>query len=177
MMQPERWWYLSDLAKHLGVAASSLQRELSTLTRAGILRRRREGNRVYYQADPSCPFQPELQGLMAKTAGLVDVVRQALTRFSTGIELAFVYGSIARSHERSSSDVDLLVVGGVSLRELTPALHAVEDKLNRPVNASVYTNSEFAQKIRAGHHFLNAVLDKEKIFIIGSENELARVIG
>jgi DNA-binding transcriptional ArsR family regulator len=75
MMQPERWWYLSDLAKHLGITPSSLQRDLSSLTRAGILRPREEGNRVYFQADPGCPFQAELRGLIAKTAGLVDILR------------------------------------------------------------------------------------------------------
>jgi predicted nucleotidyltransferase len=177
MMQPDRWWYLTDLAKHLGTTPSSLQRELSTLTRAGILRRRKEGNRVYFQADPDCPFQAELRGLITKTAGLVDILRQALMRFSSGVDLAFVYGSVARSDERSSSDVDLLVVGEVSLRELTPALRAAEGRLNRPVNASVYNRREFSKKVRAGNHFLGAVLGGERLFVVGGESELAEIAG
>ena len=70
MMQPDRWWYLSDLAKHLGLRPSSLQRELRSLSEAGILRRRTEGNRVYFQAAKECPFYPELQGIIFKTVGL-----------------------------------------------------------------------------------------------------------
>ena len=71
LLHPDRWWYLSDLAKHLGVRPSSLQREIATLTSTEILRQRRDGNRVYFQANADCPFLPELQGLLVKTAGPV----------------------------------------------------------------------------------------------------------
>ena len=111
LMQPQQWWYLSDLARHLGLRPSSLQRELSSLVAAGILRRKRDGNRVYFQPDPECPLFPELRGLMMKTAGLFDVIRHALGPFAGSIRWAFVYGSVARSEERSSSDVDLMVMG------------------------------------------------------------------
>jgi predicted nucleotidyltransferase len=147
------------------------------LTRAGILRRKKEGNRVYFQADPDCPFRAELRGLITKTAGLVDILREALRPFSSTIDLAFVYGSIARAAERSSSDVDLLIVGKVSLRGLTPALHETEKELSRAVNVSVYGRKEFTRKVREGHHFLRAILDEEKLFIVGNENELAEATG
>src|SRR5438034_7134479 len=126
LMHPSRWWYQSDLAHHLGVRPSSLQRELNALVDAGILRRRREGNRVYFQPDPECPFLGELTGLMTKTAGLLDVLRERLCRFAKAIDWAFVYGSVARSEERSSSDVDLMVVGRVGLADLSPALRRAE---------------------------------------------------
>src|SRR5207245_9892775 len=122
LMRPERWWYLSDLAHQLSVPPSSLQRALAALVGAGILRRRRDGNRVYFQPDPDCPFLPELRGLMTKTAGLLDVLREALAPFASSIRWAFVYGSIARSAERSSSDVDLMVIGQVGLAEIAPAI-------------------------------------------------------
>jgi hypothetical protein len=70
VLRPERSWYLSDLARHLRRRPSSLQEPLAALVAAGVLSRRKEGNRVYFQANPDCPFLPELQGLMAKTVGL-----------------------------------------------------------------------------------------------------------
>ena len=103
LLRPDRWWYLSDLARHLRVPPSSLQRELAALTAAGILRRRRDGNRVYFQPNPECPLFAELQGMLLKTAGLVDVLREALRPLSASIDWAFVYGSIANSQERASS--------------------------------------------------------------------------
>jgi len=131
VLHPERWWYLSDLAKHLGVRPSSLQRELAALVEAGILNRRQDGNRVYFQANPDCPFLPDLQGLLVKTVGVVDILREALSRFATRIDWAFVYGSIARAEELASSDVDLMLIGQVGLAELTPALRRAEAQLGR----------------------------------------------
>lgn len=174
VLQPQRWWYLSDLAKHLGRRPSSLQGPLASLVSAGVLLRRKDGNRVYFQADPSCPFLSELQGIIAKTVGLVDVLREALLPLNSRITVAFVHGSVARSLERASSDVDLIVIGSLGLSKLSPVLEAVEGRLGRPINASVYTPQEFAKKIDAKNHFLRAVLDKEKLFVIGNTDELER---
>jgi DNA-binding transcriptional ArsR family regulator len=175
LLHPERWWYLSDLAKHLGVRPSSLQRELAALVNAGILSRRQDGNRVYFQPNSDCPFLPELQGLLVKTAGVVDTLREVLSRFATRLDWAFIYGSVARAEELASSDVDLMIVGQVGLADLTPALRRAERRLGRAVNPTLYTREEFATKLQAGHHFLQAVLDGEKLFILGDPHELAAV--
>jgi DNA-binding transcriptional ArsR family regulator len=175
VLHPDRWWYLSDLAKHLRVRPSSLQRELAALVDAGILRRRRDGNRVYFQPNPDCPFLPELQGLLVKTAGVVETLREALSRFATRLDWAFVYGSVARAEELAASDVDLMLIGRVGLAELTPALRHAEGRLGRAVNPTVYTREEFATKLHAGHHFLKAVLDGEKLFVLGDPHELAAI--
>jgi predicted nucleotidyltransferase len=174
---PERWWYLSDLAHHLGVPPSSLQRELSSLVGAGILRRKRDGNRVYFQPDPDCPFFPELRGLIIKTAGLLDVLREALARFASSIRWAFVYGSVARSAERPSSDVDLMVIGKVGLAEIAPTIRKAEARLGRPVNPTVYTAEEFAKKLEAGNHFLQSVLREETLLVLGERDKLAAALG
>jgi uncharacterized protein len=169
---PNRSWYLSDLAKHLRVRPSSLQRELAALVEAGILKRRRDGNRVYYHADTDCPFMPELQGLITKTAGLVDVLRGFLAPLAERIHWAFVYGSIARGREDTDSDVDLMVIGKVSPSEVSAAMRPAMERLSREVNSTVYSAAEFARKLEAGYGFHRGVLDKEKLFVIGIEDDL-----
>src|SRR2546423_4796145 len=118
LVQPEKVWYVSELARRMGVPSSSLQRELQELTQAGILKSHRQGRMVYYQANPDSPFFPELRGLLLKTAGLVDVLRDALNPLAAKIALAFVYGSIARGQERSEREIDLMVTGAVSQADL-----------------------------------------------------------
>jgi predicted nucleotidyltransferase len=177
LLQPDRWWYLSDLAKHLSVPPSSLQRELAALVSADILRRRRDGNRVYFQANPDCPFLPELQGLLVKTVGLADVLREALTSLQKRIHWAFIYGSVARAEELATSDVDLMIIGKVGLADLTPALRRAEKHLSRVVNPTLYSREEFATKLRARDHFLTSVLDGGKLFILGDPHELAAATG
>ena len=118
LMHPDRWWFLADLARHIGVSPSSLQREMESLVEVGVLLRREEGKHVYFRPDANCPILPELQGIMTKTVGLVDVLRDMLAPFKKAIKVAFVYGSIARSEELSESDVDLMIVGDAKLADL-----------------------------------------------------------
>lgn len=174
LLNLQREWYLSDLANHLKLTPSSLTRELNSLNQAGILRRRVDGNRVYFQADPDCPILPELRGLLLKTAGLVDVLRDALELQRKKIRTAFVYGSIARGAEHSESDIDLMVIGDTSRFELTQPLRDAEQKLARPINFVVYKPQEFVTKADSDHHFVRAVLDREKLFVIGDERDLER---
>jgi DNA-binding transcriptional ArsR family regulator/predicted nucleotidyltransferase len=177
LLQPERAWYLRDLAKQVGVTPSSLTRELASLVKVGILRRQRDGNRVYYQADSVCPLFPELRGLMIKTAGVVDVLRDVLLPHAKRIECSFVFGSIARSDEHSASDVDLLVIGDIGRADLALPLRAAEKRIGRPVNPTIYKPTEFVQKLKSGHHFLKGVLDKDKLFVVGDDHDLGRIVG
>jgi len=110
---------------------------------------------------------------MLKTVGLVDVLREVLEPFANRIDWAFVYGSIARSEELASSDVDLMIIGRAGLADITPALRQAERHLNRPVNPALYSREEFVAKLTAKHAFLHAVLDGAKLFILGDPHELA----
>ena len=173
LMHPDRWWFLADLARQIGVPPSSLQREMESLVEVGILLRRQEGKQVYFKPDPNCPILYELQGIMTKTLGLADVLREALRPFKKAIKVAFVYGSIARSEELSESDVDLMIVSSVGLADLSPALRKAEERLTREVNPTLFSPEEFSKKLKLGHHFLETVLAGDKLFILGSENDLA----
>ena len=173
LMHPNRWWFLADLARQIGVPPSSLQREMKSLVEVGILLRRQEGKQVYFKPDANCPILFELQGIMTKTVGLVDVLRDALDPFKKSIKGAFVYGSIARSEELSESDVDLMIVGNASLADLSPALQKAEERLAREVNPTLFSPEEFAKKLKQGHHFLKTVLGSDKLFILGSQDDLA----
>lgn len=176
LMEPDRWWYLSDLARRLGVHHATLQRELTRLTKAEILLSKRDGNRAYYRANSDSPIFPELRTLLAKTAGLVDEIRDALLPFAKAIKVAFVYGSIPRGAESSESDVDLMIVGGVGLKALAPSLGRVEQVLRRPVNASIFSEKEFVERLNAKRgSFLRNVLMEEKLFVLGAPDDLERL--
>jgi uncharacterized protein len=177
LMDPTREWYLSDLARHLGVRPSSLQRELASLAEGGILRRRVDGNRTYYRAETNSPIFGDLRELMLKTAGLRERLAEVLAPFQDRIQVAFVYGSVARSDAHAASDIDLMIVGRLGLSELAQALREAEGALLRPVNPSIYTAEEFARKLAEGHHFLAGVMQEKKVFILGDGNDLEVALG
>jgi predicted nucleotidyltransferase len=177
LTQPDKWWYLSELAAFLRTTPSSLQREMRALVHGGILESRREGTRAYFKAATASPLFPELRGLIEKTAGVVPTLRDALRPFETRIASAFVYGSIARGQEHAQSDVDLLVVSDLGLADLAPALRKAEDRLGREVNVTSYSKSEFRKKAAAKEHFLSQVLRGPKQFVRADESDLDQLIG
>jgi len=129
---------------------------------------------VAFQADRTCPIFPDLSRMLEKTAGLADVVRFALAPLASKIEIAFIYGSVASREERSSSDVDLMIVGKANLADLAVVIRPLEEELGRSVNVSVYTTQEFRKRRNERNHFLSSVLKTELLFIVGRPDDLAR---
>lgn len=165
-------YYLRQIVRFTGAGQGAVQRELDLLTRAGLLRRTVQGRQVYFQANRESPIFPELQALFLKTAGVADVLREALAPVAGRILVAFVFGSAARGELRAHSDIDLLVVGDVSFEGVADALAEAQKRLGRDVNPAVYPPDEFRAKIRAGHHFLTTVLKQPRVFVIGGPDEL-----
>jgi predicted nucleotidyltransferase len=173
LMHPDRWWYLSDLAVHVKRTPSSLQREVAQLAKAGILDTRQESNRTYYRPNADCPILPELTGLIAKTVGVADVVRRAISPLAKKIEWAFIFGSLARGQEGAESDIDLLVIGDITLAAMAKQIKAAEKRLSRPINPSVYPRREIEAKLRTGQHFICTVVAGKKLFLLGEPREFA----
>jgi DNA-binding transcriptional ArsR family regulator/predicted nucleotidyltransferase len=178
LVQPEKAWYASELAQRLGVPSSSLQRELHDLGEAGILKTHRQGRMVYYQANRDSPVFADLRGLLLKTAGLVDVLAQALKPVAAQVITAFVYGSMAAGNEESDSDIDLMIVGDkVFPQDLALPLRRARESLGREINPTVYSLEEFERKGATNDPFLRQVLDKPRLMVLGNEYELGKIAG
>ena len=174
---PDERFYLREILRAVGGGSGAVQRELKRLVEAGLVERDARGHQVYFSANREAPIFPELQAIIAKTAGVVDVLRTSLaTLIGQGrIELAFVYGSVASGKLSARSDVDLLVVGDVSLAEITHALRTAEARLRREVNPTVYLPEEFREKVKRETPFLKRVLARPKLFVAGDDRVLGRL--
>jgi len=177
LTRPEKWWYLSELAEFLHTRPSSLQRELSSLERSGILQQRKDGRRTYFKAETRSPIFRELRSIFEKTVGLIPTLKLALRPFENQVICAFVYGSVARGEERAASDVDLMVIGNVGLAQLSPALGKAEKHLGREVNVTNYSVDEFRKKVADGDHFLTTVLKGRLQFVKGEQRDLDAIAG
>ncbi len=166
-------FYLREIARMAGAGLGAVQRDLRALCEATIVRRHTRGRQVYYQANRDCPVFGELKGLIVKTAGAADVIRAALGPLIERIELALIHGSVARGSERTSSDVDVLVVGEVTFAEVVAALQAAQRTLGREVNPAVYPPAEFRAKLGTGNPFLRRVVSGDSIQVIGDPREFA----
>jgi len=162
--------HVREIERRSGLNDSTLRQELRKLIRLDLVQSRRDSNRVYYRAKIESPLYPEIRNLVLKTSGLSDVLKSALA--DSRIRVAFLFGSIARGEEKAGSDVDLMVIGQLGLRDLSRLLSGIEEKIGREVNPHVLREEEFGKRFREKEHFVSNVMETPKIFVIGSQREL-----
>jgi predicted nucleotidyltransferase len=177
MINPKKSWYLTELAHHLKTTPSSLQRELDSLSSAGIIKRVQQRHRVLFQAETEAPFFNDLRNLLVKTCGIVDVIQNSLSEFKPKIQVAFIYGSFAHSQTHIQSDIDLLVIGSLSLEEASPPLRKAESVLGRDVNFMCLSENSLYEKNRSENSFILNILTSKKLFIFGDSNVLQKIVG
>jgi uncharacterized protein len=171
-----RSFYTKKILDAVKIGRGTVQRELKNLTDAGIIVREVQGHQVYYRANERCPIFNELKNIVRKTFGVADVIKQTLSSQAKKIRLAFIYGSVASGSDDRKSDIDIMVVGNISFGEIVDLLSSAEEQLSHEINAVVYPVAEFKQKVKSNHHFVKNVLAEEKIFLVGDDSELNRLV-
>jgi predicted nucleotidyltransferase len=146
-----------ELARRLGRPSQVVGRELQRLEDAGILASETIGRARRYRVNAASPIAADVRGLVLRTIGAEALIGAALAGVA-GIEEAWIFGSHARGTERSSSDIDLLLIGPVDRRTLSERLVEVEQELGRDVNMVAYTRLELADLESAGDPFVVDVL-------------------
>jgi predicted nucleotidyltransferase len=173
---PDESFFLRQIARQTGTSAGTARRELNLLAETGLIARSVLGSQVFYRANRDHPVFPELRALLAKTMGVFELLKKALAPLSRKIDFAFVYGSVARGDDNASSDIDLMVVGAVSLDDILDAVSPLEKQLRRPVNPTIYSLKELKQRYRAGNHFLRSLKNASKVFLIGAEDDFRKAL-
>lgn len=175
LLQPQTQFHVREIARLTNTTAGSLHRELAKLAKAHVLLRETSGNQVYYQANIHFPIFNELTSILRKTSGLVDVLANALTPLSDKIKIAFVFGSVARGEENIGSDIDIILIGNISFREAVATLYPAQKIIAREINPKVYQHAEWKNLIKNKNVFLQEVLSKPKLFVIGTEDDLQKL--
>lgn len=176
LARPATDFYQRELAGLSGSRLVQVQRDLLRLEGAGLVARRRHGNRVYYRVCGDHPALADLQAVFAKTVGIAEVLRAPLLSLLDQIDLAFVYGSVAGGRELAASDVDVLIVSGHDQRVLATVLAEAGEQLSREVNVTAYTTDEFRAGVATGRPFLTGVLYGAKIWLLGDDAELRALL-
>lgn len=170
---PERSFYTSEIVRNVHSGTGAVDRELSRLEQSGLVSVEWIGNQKHYRANRGSPIFEELHGIVLKTVGLAEPLRQALMPDARKIKTAFVYGSVAKGTDTARSDIDLMVIGdGLSYADLYAGLQKAEKTLNRPVNPTFMSFDEWRQKSSTKDSVIAKISVQPKLFIFGSEDDL-----
>ena len=169
LTNPESSIYTREIARRTGEPLNAVRRELGHLEKAGLIASRREGNLKLYSLIKESPLYTELKRIVYATIGIGDYLTDRLAD-SGQIELAFIYGSVARDDETAMSDIDLFVVGNIDEEELHNTVSQIENDIGRSVNYTIMTGEEFAERIRSAEPFVKRVMSEKKIILKGNPN-------
>lgn len=155
--------------------SGAVQRELARLTASGLVTVRASGKQKHYQANRDSPVFAEMVGIVRKTIGLAQPLREALEPVADRVKAAFVYGSVAKGEDTADSDIDLMIVSDADLTyaDLFKVLERASEQLGRKVNPTVYTSADLAARVAEGGSFVKRVLQQPKIWIKGDERAIA----
>ena len=171
--QPNQDFQITEIIRLAGSGRGAVQRELENLCAAGIVLVKSNKRRKTYQANKDAPIFAELYSIILKTVGLLEPLKLALNSYKSKIDLAFVYGSVAKGADTAKSDIDLVIIGqGLTYSELYGSLQKAEKVLLRPIHPSLMTVSEWKRKLADKNPFLTKILQQPKLFVFGTENEL-----
>ena len=175
LMNPKRELYVREVERLTGEDYKNVSMELRNLEKIGLLSSRNEGNLKYFSLNKEFVIYEELKSIFIKTKGAVGILREAVST-KRHIDYAFIYGSFATGEERAESDIDVMVIGGISLEEVLPLIRGPEEKLSREINVSLYGLQEIRKRVKDRDPFIMEVLEGSTIMLAGDEDELRRVI-
>ena len=170
--QPDRRFQSAELIRLARSGTGAVHRQLQRLAEAGLVTISYEGKQKYYAARKEASVFPELHRLIVKTVGVVGPIRAALEPLSRDIDLAFVFGSVAKGSERATSDIDLLIVTDkLAYSEIYSALLPAEQALARPVSPTVFTRAEWKRKRARPDSFTARINAQPRLFVIGRDDD------
>lgn len=172
----DKSFYTNEIVRWADMGRGTICRELDRLVSANLLLTTRMGNQLHYKANLNSPIYHELTSIIRKTFGIADVIRAVLAPVNEQIDWAFIYGSIAKGNETADSDIDLLLVSdSLAYADLMTVLTESEQRLERPINPSIYTDEQIKNKLRDHKIFITRIMDQPKIWVKGNNNDIRKI--
>jgi len=159
--------YLRQIAKETKISVSAVKREVDSLGELDILVVSKDGVRL----NNNCAFILDLKNILIKSDYLYLPIKKYLD--DKNIKFALIFGSFANGLVKSESDVDLLVIGDISLSDVYKSLKNAEAEIGRTVNPVVWTGKDFITKKDSA--LVKDILKKKFIMIRGDENEFRKI--
>ena len=170
---PGQELHTNEIIRRTETNPHAAQRALERLEAGGVLRSRRLGGLRLWWIDGEHPLYASLRDLFGRTRGVPLRLAEALKR-DPGIALAFLFGSYVTARDDPSSDVDLFVIGEPAIATLDKAVEDVRNKLRRQVNVVHWSTEDLTTPTAAQRAFLETVMSRPKIWLVGDENEFER---
>lgn len=164
-------FHVRGLVRELEEEINAVRRELINLEEAGILRSKKDGNKLVYRVNPKCPILYELRALFFKDSPIGEKIFQ-LTEKVEGIQVVILTDSYIHQKHEHKTDVDLLFIGDMRVRDLSTAVSEIEKELERDIRFSAIRKEDYDFARKKKEPFLMNIIEKDKIIMFGKLSDL-----
>lgn len=175
ILHPKEETYLMRIVRATGKVLIQVQRSLKRLEESGLINKIIRGNKAYYQANATHSVFHDLKKVIVRIIIFGDKIENELSLIKHKINYGFIFGSTARNNDAPSSDVDIFLIGDLTLKEAGNLSYPLSIELGREVNTVVYTLKDFRKKIKEQNTFITEVIKNPKIWLFGDEHEFEKI--
>lgn len=172
---PHQELHLREIARILEIDPGNLSKEMEKIEAEKIFKTIKKGNLKIYSLNLKYPLYKEIKKIIDKTIGIEKKLQEVL-RKTTKIDVAFIYGSFAKEKEDRFSDIDLMIIGNPNEDILISGTSSIETNLKREINYNIFSSQEFRKGLEKKEVFLEEIIKNPKKFIIGTQNDLEKII-
>ncbi len=183
LLNPDKKYYVRQIARELSLQLNSVRRELENLESFGLLnvsyksdekddgkesKTKKNTEKKFYQADQNFVLFKELKNLILKSQILYK--KDFVEKIKTTGDLKFLLltGFFVGLQ---NAPTDILLVGRINKDKLTKAIKSLEKDLSREINFTIMTKEEFIYRRDVTDVFLYNILEAKKIVVLDKINK------
>ena len=170
---PERSFFMGEVIALAHSGTGAVQRELAGLAAAGILSVHKQGKQKHYQANATSPVFAALSALVSNTMGVVNVLHACLEAVERQVSAAFVYDEAASTPSAKPAAVNVVLFSTAGDTEaIAQTMQNASNTLARQVSFTLYSPDTLADATAKNGSFLARMLQPDKTWLLGSEDQL-----
>ena len=170
----DKEYYLSEIARKVCTTPGTARRELQRLLQNDFLYLRKKANLSVYHVNKSFSILEEIESIVKKTIGIEIMLQEGL-RNVKGIKFAFLFGSYVKGDFKSSSDIDLFILGDFNEKDVFKVVQKIEDQIGKEINYHIADEEDFLGKLETSSFYKDII---HNIAIVkGDQDEFKRFVG
>ena len=160
---PEKSFYVREMARVIDEQINSVRRELLNLESIDIIKKETFDNKIYYSANSKHPFSRAMTEIFAKkdAANREKETKESIWETYCRPIKNYLHGLIVTNRLPGQDGVDLLIIGDDRTKKLTRWAEVVEKKQGKPINYVIMSTEDFVYRKSVRDRFVMDVMEME----------------
>lgn len=164
-------FHVREIVRRVSEEINAVRRELARMEKYGMVTSEWRANRRLYRFRNDFVYYQQLLEMVVKSTALGGAIVKNKSKLGK-IKFAMMATRFAKNELSGNDEVDLLIVGQITLPELQALIANEQLNREREINYSFMDDAEFQFRVRRRDPFILKVLVQPKIMLLGTEEDM-----